>query len=1856
MQSNRSLKVRRNKQLLEVTDVTLNSLFEPNTSIPTLCPKLQKRSSNVATAIVNNDETGDVVLELVRHLHLFPSLHSLDFSSNLGLNKACADALTECLPLSTIVRLDLSSCHQVGNTVFFLPLLQTLLLPLHCTLTSLILRDVQLTDADFISLVSSITQLHTLDVSENLLTDESIDFLSSRLLETPIDSSNSSSTSNISTLDNSASVGGITSESKDTNDENASVRNLSVPDATTTPEYIGLGLHSLNIDQNNTRIQSSIELALIIPKLPNLNIFRFGHGIQTLKKSGGKGGGVNVATASKRLHMPCTNPLEVVRILILAVLNRETNNIMTTNIIIQHLLRAVPFDLLIQAISDMSLHEEQRKYNTTLTNNNEQQQQQPIIIPEQPLFWALHRELYLLVEEILLHNEYNKTITIHVKNGSKIKTSEGKLFNGTITFQMDYRLFDIDSMNKILQGDNKVSKSTKDDSKQDDTFNDLQQQQAQLKSLPKEVVVDTEKKALTILFRRPSSRSRRNNKTALHLALRSGNEKLILAILNKNKKSFTDIREKFPTETSKRSSRRKKLQRQSQQIGEKGNNLLLERSELSGKGKKAGTRSMLWIKHKLEIGPKNETVNSSFTLPSIFTLKAINTDIVGLNEEEFSTGFVPLRIACRLGMENVVNEMIALGADIQLAALSSPCSRTGSTALHEACLRGMTHFVNALLKCPVALSWSDKGIGNIMLVQPTVALDLMNRNSLIYSLMNSELSILEANLLSLSGGIDKESRKNQDKGTNLVLGQSDDCNRSALSFSVQWQCYEASKMLIQAGAQGLLEIQTTSDDDDNDNDEDAHHKNCWSRCLHRVRSSNLYWFVTLDMNWIADQLIVEDRLSPYAIALLRYDQASKLTEDEDNTTSSLSTPRNNDDKEDFDSEEDILDDDGDDGDDDGNTIVNGSKSIELVIISENESETKKNSSTRSLSSRRMSALSRHMQPKRADGMHRASIHFITADNKNVSARDEPKITTISKKSKKKDTFSQKSYEKELMDLRDIALHRIRQSALRSNNKLTNQSIADEANAQLNLYPKESAKTIEDVSDDLRLSPLDRKEVATSILRIFDNEEDVKSIRFHFALLRVREEATLYLMFFALVLLMSIILTVGDFSHIPIHYHRFLIASSDKVAAQDVPGLPPPNEDFFAIQSIDHWHLWMNGAVMPNLFPNIPNTTTTTTTNELHQNGLLDGSLIFLDHHVRIRQIRRRFVKCDVLTNELAKKDVGTSSLECLSTNYDTNDFIDSGDNEIFLNTKYSEDNGGLEVPWFAYSTTHQLYPSGGYVFTFNTLNPKESQEKWKNLSSSFIDDRTAAVFITYAIYNPHLKAVALVRCLTEFLPSKRNEPSMERKLLKTEHLFSNKNNVILFKDIIKIVFEILLAMLALRYLLVEFEELVGKKCCQCCQVFCCQSKKCSVSRKRGKRSKMKLKNKVNIWFHPLRWSWSSYCSKGWNIIDVFSSVIILLFCMMSIGVHYYKAKLNDLPSSSTTQASSTTPLNTLTQWKAIMLATDLSNIADDTLGFGFLIWGMKLFKVVQLVPLRAGRIFESIGHTLIADRVVVILLFIFVLMVIFTLSFYMMYSSNNSGYSTILSSFFSTYNNLLGNGDYEEQKTSNFVLGQLLWFVCVLTLTIIMLNIFIAVVSVEYESLEDEIESKFKNRIDKKLISLIKKRLRHCPSIGISKKNFKTSWVGIIHAGSDNSYDINNGIIQHNNDNDTIVPQFENLKKKDDEYQNIMYPLYWRNPPLPRPINVRRSKMEIFEQTASISDQLTKLSSIVKESITSTSKELNNSDIQNSNSIQKVLKKLGHIESLVRGGINNPNPGINGSGGGGISGGGGGGGGVVMVE
>jgi len=430
----------------------------------------------------------------------------------------------------------------------------------------------------------------------------------------------------------------------------------------------------------------------------------------------------------------------------------------------------------------------------------------------------------------------------------------------------------------------------------------------------------------------------------------------------------------------------------------------------------------------------------------------------------------------------------------------------------------------------------------------------------------------------------------------------------------------------------------------------------------------------------------------------------------------------------------------------------------------------------------------------------------------------------------------------------------------------------------------------------------------------------------------------------------------------------------------------------------------------------------------------------------------------------------------------------------------------------------------------------------------------------------------------------------------------------------------------------------------------------------------------------MEWNWNTYFSKLWNIADILASVVILIFCVVSIWVHYYKAQLNMLPS--TTGTAQPNPLSSATQWETIVYAADLSNVADDVLGFGFLIWGVKLFKIVQLVPIRAGRIFEAIGGTLVAKRVVVILLFIFLLMVIFTISFHMMYSSNDDSYGTVLNSFFSTYHNMLGkckrgggklfvcsfltlyyfhlrrllvpstlagDGDYDVQKASNFILGQVLWFVAVLTLSIIMLNIFIAVVSVEYENLEDIVEIRFRQRIDRKLIHLLKKNLKHCHRIGLSKTNQLTAWYGLTRGGygagggAGGAGGAGTGAEEYQEENDEndgntlLSPHFEYLQKRDQEYRNMLYPVSWRSPPLPSPAIVERSSSEIFEQTASISDQISNL----KKQINLLVPQDNNKQRVNSSELNVLLSKIGNNIELLAKSNSGSNNNISLSGGGG---------------
>ena len=1231
------------KQVIHITNDTVHDQFlklnaTSTATFDNLSDDLQRRASDITTAQVRilpeedstaSSLTSEAITQLTLHLHLLPSLHTLDLSNNNEMDDQCAVALASVLPaLSNIVRLDLSSCHRVGASSVFSTLYKSLLLPVQCSLTALILRDVQLTDADFASLLMSVNRLHTLDVSENQLTDASMQVLSSRLLETSDDTPSSTATPAPPTTTTPASTH-TQAATPTTSTPTAETSTLPLVKGTVPKNVcVGLGLFRLSIGQNNTRISTSVDLAfLVVPKLPLMKSFDFGHGISTLKKVVAKSA---VAKNAMVRTMPCSTPLEVTRIILLAALNRQTNSKITTDLIVTQLLRVVQFDLLLKAIKDMALYEEERnvkrREEREMREEESGEDEKRQVIPDSPLFWALHHKLYLLVEEILHHDEYAKMTTIRVKQGARVKTAEGKSFVGTVRFQLNHMLLNIPKMvqsvgytstkNEVnrsggsMRSRRRDRKKIKTEEKQpamDKRTNLLSLETTERLSsglnstsisaavtFPKEVEVDTISKALAVIFCRPASRSIKDNRTALHLALRSGNIPLVFSLLQKNRTSTSDIRE---TAQDTRQNQSKRLDKQSLEKHrstqhrkefkhQDARKITKSAKSTRNKSKKDETTNMLWVKHKLEIGGVSGNnignVTQIPTLPSIFVFKSINPDTIGLNEIEYASGFVPLRIACRLGMKDVVNELLDLGANVQAAALSSPCQRTGSTALHEACLRGMKEFVSALLKCPVALdglkynitNQQVKIMGGPSLVLPPVAVDGHGRNPLLYSIMGNEFLCMKLNLLSLSGGLNKESRKKSACGINAVLGQVDDCNRTPLSLSVQWQWFEATKCLIQAGAKGLLEsdissaapVAVTS-------------SSCFlKRCLTQIKSSKLFWFFTLDMNWVDERLIVENRLSPYGVALLRYDQAQLLVQEDDDANGRTSTVKD----EDFDPEEDdgldeldeLYDERGGGGGKEGGegevgqtnpeeqemkTKDQGSESnqIELVIHGSRGKRDKEALTKRKIlmfqKQRRFSALNRIMQPQRAgsksgNSRYNDVLRDITSSkNGGVSQTEKKKKNTqndetssngsggsggsgssgssgsskASIKKKKKQKLQQRiqSYEKAQAELREIALYRIRGTT-------TNEEMAKEVVDQVNISKQMSNEGSDETNAAIRISPLERRDVALSMLRLFDDEKEIQQLRFKFSCIRVREEALLYVCFFCLMLFMSLFLTVG----------------------------------------------------------------------------------------------------------------------------------------------------------------------------------------------------------------------------------------------------------------------------------------------------------------------------------------------------------------------------------------------------------------------------------------------------------------------------------------------------------------------------------------------------------------------------------------------------------------------------------------------------------------------------------------------------------------------------------------------------------
>ena len=284
---------------------------------------------------------------------------------------------------------------------------------------------------------------------------------------------------------------------------------------------------------------------------------------------------------------------------------------------------------------------------------------------------------------------------------------------------------------------------------------------------------------------------------------------------------------------------------------------------------------------------KQSEISQISKLPTVLTLNGQYPDMCGLNERESDTGLPPLRIACRLGLTETVNKLLDLGADVRSAALSRPCwDCNGCNALHEACISGMTRYATQLLQhASVAVDVNGLSL-------PALCVDSLGRSPLMFCLLRRNLSLAKANLLSLTGGLHKDSGKGRAAGTESLLALIDDCNRDTLAMVVQWQGFESTRLLLRAGACALLDKPVLDENGVSLSTCEKKRRICDSSycCVcasvsattktmfQKYLPKSLVDFFWLDTDWVADRLIHSNRLSGYGCALLRHEQALRHLE------------------------------------------------------------------------------------------------------------------------------------------------------------------------------------------------------------------------------------------------------------------------------------------------------------------------------------------------------------------------------------------------------------------------------------------------------------------------------------------------------------------------------------------------------------------------------------------------------------------------------------------------------------------------------------------------------------------------------------------------------------------------------------------------------------------------------------------------------------------------------------------------------------------------------------------------------------------------------------------------------------------
>merc|ERR1711865_253582 len=192
----------------------------------------------------------------------------------------------------------------------------------------------------------------------------------------------------------------------------------------------------------------------------------------------------------------------------------------------------------------------------------------------------------------------------------------------------------------------------------------------------------------------------------------------------------------------------------------------------------------------------------------------------------------------------------------------------------------------------------------------------------------------------------------------------------------------------------------------------------------------------------------------------------------------------------------------------------------------------------------------------------------------------------------------------------------------------------------------------------------------------------------------------------------------------------------------------------------------------------------------------------------------------------------------------------------------------------------------------------------------------------------------------------------------------------------------------------------------------------------------------------------AYFSDGWNLLDMLNLIIFVIVIFMRIYGMLEIERMNVNPGS-----------------KAYLNLQDVAFIIQQERNLnainGVLCW-FKVFKYLEIFPKLA-----MLTNTLISARQDLIL-FLAVLMIViigFVLSFYLGFNSVLEDYSTMTHCLYTLLRQMFGDFDMDQLLEANFNVGFPLFGIYNVFVTIILSNIFVAIINTSYDNARAEVDS-----------------------------------------------------------------------------------------------------------------------------------------------------------------------------------------------